>query len=89
MSRKYLWAIAHSYDGTEDFRTFPTEQDMLNAIREDFNIPEEIPDPSKESPKDSAEFWADCIDAYNDCEWQSYQAVRIDLKTGTIEVVWC
>lgn len=88
MSRKYLWAIAHSYDWDQGFRTFLTERAMLDAVREDFNIPAYTPDPSEASPKDTAEFWAEAADGYNDGDWKAYIVVRIDPETGKHETIW-
>ena len=87
MGRKYIWAIAHSYDWDDGFRLYHTEQAMLDAIREDFEIEEEIPDPSRDQ-EDSTEFWNACLQAYEQGRWKSYQAVRIDVGTGTYERVW-
>ena len=88
MSRKYLWAIAHSYDWEQGFRLYYTEQAMLNAIRKDFKIEEEIPDPSRDQ-EDSTEFWDACLQAYEQSRrWKSYQAVKIDAETGMHESIW-
>lgn len=88
MDHKYIWAIAHSYDWEEGFRTFLTEQAMLDAIREDFDIPADIPDPSRDNPRDSAEFWAEAVQGYEEAKWKAYIAVRIDLETGKHETIW-
>ena len=88
MACKYIWAIAHSYDWVEGFRTFLTEQDMLDAVREDFDIPADIPDPSEASLKDTVEFWAKATDGYNDGDWKAYIVVRINLETGKHMEIW-
>lgn len=93
MPPKYLWVIAHSYDWEEGFRTYLTEQAMLNAIREDFDISEDIPDPPQgqdpvRDPADATKFWDACTEAYNADAWKSYQAVKIDAETGMHENIW-
>ena len=88
MAQKYIWVIAHSYDWMEGFRTFLTEQAMLDAVREDFDIPAYIPDPSEASPNDTAKFWIEAAVGYNDDDWKAYIIVRIDLETGMHERIW-